>query len=68
MINELRDLLVVEDRIWNDHSLLWFCFSHFNKNYLTGAVSMFFNALTRAFTQPVTSPAKLKKNIKASST
>ena len=29
MINELRDLLVIEDWIWKDHSLLWFCFSHF---------------------------------------
>ena len=29
MIYEFRDLLVIEDWIWEDHSLLWFCFSHF---------------------------------------
>ena len=31
MIHEFRDLLVIEDWIWKDHSLLWFCFSHFLK-------------------------------------
>ena len=28
-VYEFRDLLVIEDWIWEDHSLLWFCFSHF---------------------------------------
>ena len=48
VVHKLRHFLVVEDWIGKDHTLLWFCFSHFvvlNLKFLLGAVfSYVFNA------------------------
>ena len=43
VIDKLRYILVIEDWIWQDHTLLWFCFSHFYliKNCVCGGCYCF---------------------------
>jgi hypothetical protein len=41
VVYKLRNLLVIEDRIRQDHTFFWFCFSHFTLKivFLFGAAS-----------------------------